>query len=200
MGVYSVRTRLPAAHTAQIGRFITRWAFLESKLRQVSYTMLQLSPKIGRLLVREPRAVDYVTMLEDAMSVMGLTTSIDLKNLKSGLGTLESFRDKLAHGVWVRHTKTAIPVLQDFSGKHPAGPEQGQKARIHPKGTAITATNIKDWATGTTNASKLILKWRAEILRQLRASPCRCCGQPLRRRTARRGNQSSAAHQPQLRP
>lgn len=199
MPTYPMRTRLPGAYSQQIGRIITRWAYLESRLRQVSCILLRINPPIARLMIRELRASDYITMLEDAMSVFHLSTSVNLKTLRSGLQTLESNRDKLAHGIWVKHDKTSTPVLQDLSAKHPAGPYQGQKARINPKAVALTIENLRAWATGIATASKLIQKIGREINAQLRASPCKCCGQrPPRRGIPLRNRNSARRLSPRL--
>ena len=56
MATYPVRDKLPISHTTEIGRIITRWAFLEWLLRQIAYLLLDLNPKAGRLAVRDPRA------------------------------------------------------------------------------------------------------------------------------------------------
>ena len=62
MPTYPVRRKLPVAYSTEIGRIITRWAWLEWELKRVAYTILEIGPKEGRLSVREPRAHDYLTM------------------------------------------------------------------------------------------------------------------------------------------
>ena len=72
MPTYPVRPNLPVAYSTEIGRIITRWARLEWELKRIAYTILQIGPKEGRLSVREPRAHEHLTMIEDLMRVRGL--------------------------------------------------------------------------------------------------------------------------------
>lgn len=179
MPTYPIRARLPAGYAMQIGRVITRWSLLELTLRQTAYALIQVDPKIGRLMVRDQRASDWVETLGDAMSVRGLTTTIDLKELRAGLQTLGTYRDKLGHGIWLKHTATAEPVLQETRGNY-QDPRNGKmKARINPRGITAGIETMRAWVTGIENATKLLRKLGREIDAQLRTSPCRCCGQPL---------------------
>ena len=137
MRTYPTRARLPAPYSAHIGRVVTRWSLLHATLRQVGYALLQVNPKLGRVMVQEPRVADHVTMIEDAMTVLSLKTSVDTKELKKGLKTLDEIRNKLAHGVWVRHSQTSVPVLQDTRGTSVTEGGKPIKAKINPKESSI---------------------------------------------------------------
>jgi hypothetical protein len=178
MPIYPARARLPATYSAHIGRIVTRWAHLEANLRQVGYSLLQINPKLGRLVMREPRIADHLTMIEDAIGVIGFTIKTDFKKLKIALRSMEACRDKLAHGVWINHPDNATPILQDTKGASTEG-GKSTKARINPKGVIVTVTEMQEWARSIAYATNLIRDLGLEIEAQWRSSPCRCCGQPL---------------------
>ena len=122
MAVYPARYRLPVSYSTEIGRIITRWAYLEAVLRTTAYLILRVGAKHGRVAVREPRVVDYVTMLQDLMHLESLKTRVDLKTLKKSLEEIEALRHKLAHGIWLKHPSTKLPVLQIVKGSYPPSP------------------------------------------------------------------------------
>ncbi len=173
MPTYPIRARLPASYVMQIGRVITRWSLLELTLRQTAYALIQVDPKIGRLMVREPAAGAFVTMLADAMAVRGLTTTVDMKALRKGLVTLEDYRNKLAHGIWVKHSATAEPVLQETRDNSPDQSGGYPKARINPRAVTISVETMKAWVTGIENATELIRQLGREIDAQLLSLSCR---------------------------
>lgn len=69
MGIYLVRYRLPTKYSTAIGRMITRFAALESALRNLIYALLELDPKMGRVAVRNPRIEESFTMIRDLMGL-----------------------------------------------------------------------------------------------------------------------------------
>lgn len=168
VAVFPTRQRLPVAYNTEIGRIITRWAFLEWRLRETTYTLLQVGHKQGRIAIREPRIVDHITMIEDLMRVQAVTTQLDLKAFRSSLRDMESFRDRLAHGVWVKHTDTNTPVLQVVKGSYQDGAVKGPiKARLYPRAVTITLQNLKDLVGGIEQATKAVTMLRREIATQL---------------------------------
>lgn len=148
MAVYKVRRRLPTAHCTQIGRIVTRWAFLEWQLKNVAYVLLNVGPKEGRLAVREPRATDYVTMLEDLIRVRGINVPFAFKKYKDFLEILVNHRDRLAHGIWLKHPGFNEPVLQLTKGKwnpDPQNPKRKTKRIIEPEGALIRLKELREF-------------------------------------------------------
>lgn len=145
---FPVRRRLPTIYYTHIGRLTSRWAYLEWRLRRISYALMRTSPKHGRVAVREPRVVDHLTMIEDLMYLEKMTSTVNFSSLRKSLGEVESWRDKCAHGIWVKHGNSNMPVLQDTRGSHPqnfAPNAQARKARINPKAQGVTLTNLRNW-------------------------------------------------------
>ena len=144
MGVYPVRKKLPVPYNTEIGRIITRWALAEFALRQVAYLLLGLGPKEGRIAVREPRVDDYLTMILDLMLVYKIKSSVKTTKLRNLLRECESIRDKLAHGIWLKHEGSKVPVIQEVKGKYPPSPgAKSVKARIDPRATVVPIETLR---------------------------------------------------------
>ena len=162
--VHPVRYRLPVAYSTDIGRFITRWAYLEWLLKEVAYAMLTVDPKIGRLTIRETRVIDYLTMLEDVSALKRIKVSVDWKKLKNVLKDMETFRDKLAHGIWLQYDNTDVPVLRETSGKTVLKPGGvAVKSRILPRGRRVSKQSLKDAVRGLDHAVGLIIEIKKEV-------------------------------------
>jgi hypothetical protein len=135
-------------------------------LRRITYALLRLGQKHGRVAVREPHLSDHLTMIEDLIFLEGLTIATSLGPWKKPLTEMESFRNKLAHGVWVKRPDSKLPILQDIKGNHP--PEmspypQARKARINPKAMGVTIANLKNWTSVTDAAIRMLDGLGAEI-------------------------------------
>jgi hypothetical protein len=143
MAIYPVRYRLPTAYATEIGRIITRYAFLEHHLRAIAYGLLSVSVKQGRIAVRDPRAADYITMFEDLIALEGLA-GLDIATLKKRLIKLEGNRDLLAHGMWVKHGATRTPVVQGVRGRY-NDPVTGERmnAKADPRAWEISIAELK---------------------------------------------------------
>ncbi|HVO15693.1 MAG TPA: hypothetical protein VMV26_10785 [Alphaproteobacteria bacterium] len=191
---HPVRRRLPRNYSTEIGRVIARWALFESRLRALAYLLLDVSPERGRVAVRGGRVADYLTMLEDLMQLRGVAVTVKTKALKRPLTEVETFRDKLAHGVWLRHPRTRTPVLQVTKGDL-AGPPAVRAAQAQP--TAVTLGDLRRYVRTIDAAIRIADRLRAELMRQTRvAAPPRRRRPPQRAR--RRGRR--ARPQPKLPP
>ena len=166
-GTYPTRYRLPVSYSTEIGRIITRWAFLEWRLRRVVNLLLDIGPKEGRLAVRAGRIDDYVTMIEELMKLKGITVQTDMAHLHSGLTQLEWNRDLLAHSVWVKHPATKTPMVQVLKGKwvHPSKPKT--KRKVDPQGEPITLQQLRANTKSIAGAILTIHALYEEISRQL---------------------------------
>ena len=172
MPVYPVRPRLPVAYSTEIGRIITRWARFEWELKKIAYTILEIGPKEGRLAVRDARAHDYLIMIEDLMRVRGLTTSLDMKHIRTVVRQLDQFRNVLAHGIWINHSTTKTPTVQLVAGdlhKSSGGPQT--KAKIDPKAMVVELQAMKTTTADIEKLAMAAVTLHSEIAAQLAASP-----------------------------
>ncbi len=170
MRPYPIWYRLPTNYSTAIGRMVSRFAVLESALRNLIYALLELDRKMGRVAVRNPRIKDSFTMIQDLMGLRSFTTTLDIKRLASDCKKLEQFRDKIAHGVWVRHTQSDLPILQVTTGTFPE--KQGGKSfkgRIRPAAINVTLESFRSHTRGVDVAFKAVKQLGRELLVQHRA-------------------------------
>ncbi len=168
MPAYPIRYRLPVSYSTEIGRIITRWAFLEYRLKETTYMLLDVDPKIGRIAIREPRTTGYIDMIQDLMALESLTTTVDLKKLRKTLEEIQIFRDKLAHGIWAKHDTTKLPVLQVTKVSYALKPgDQKTKARIEPLALLVRLTDLKASRRNIEHTTVTINKWKRDLSEQL---------------------------------
>ena len=168
MATYPIRSRLPTAYNTAIGRIVTRQAVLEGALRRCIYTLLDLNQKFGRVAVKSPRADDSFTMIHDLMRLRGFETTVDTKGLRTDCRHLEEFRDKVAHGIWVKHTDSKGPILQVTAGSYQRTPGgESVKARIDPQAFNVSQTAFAGYAKGINDAIRMVQKLHKELQRQL---------------------------------
>jgi len=167
MGVYPTLYRLPTDYSTAIGRLVSRFAVLESALRKLIYALLETGPKFGRVAVKSPRIQDSFTMIEDLMALKSFTTTLDIKLMKQECIKFERFRDQVAHGVWVKHPQSDVPVLQITRGSYSEKPGgRSIKARIHPQAMKITLENFKDYTRGVDFALNAVKQLANELAAQ----------------------------------
>lgn len=172
MPTYQVLRRIPSAHSKEIGRIITRWAFLEWRLKNVAYALLNVTPKQGRVAVREPRATNYVDMLRDLLHLAGIQVSVDLVDYQKLLEVLAGHRDRLAHGIWLKHPDFKDPVLQLVKGKWQPNPQKPKAKRvIDPEGALIQAEELRQFVPLIDQAAKVAGQLEIQVSVALRKLP-----------------------------
>jgi len=143
---------------------VVRFAILESTWRRLVWDLLELDAKFGRVAVRSPRASDAFAMIQDLISLRGFKTDTDLKVLGKMCRDLEEFRDKIAHGVWVKHEKSKLPTLQVTVGTHPKTQGEGSvKAKIEPMAFNVTLPVFRSYISGIDNAIKGVKQAAKEL-------------------------------------
>ena len=153
---------------------MTRWAFLEWRLKNVAYRLLGVNPKEGRVAIREPRAEDYLDMLQDLILIKSLKIEFDFKEFKRVINILEGHRNRLAHGVWIKHPSHRSPVLQLTKGKwqpDPTNPKIRAKRVVEPEGVLIRLTELRQFAPLIDAAAKGVEQLEQAVALALEASP-----------------------------
>lgn len=167
MGTYPVRKRLPTTHYTEIGRIITRFAFIERQLHHITRLVLDVGRKQGRLAIHQFRARDQLILIKDLGRLNGLKFKVDWKTLGSALKELESYRDRISHCVWIKHPDTKTPVLQDFSTAYVQGLPQGTKPKITPLAVELPLEMLRAIRINGDKISDQILKLENVVLKQL---------------------------------
>ena len=170
-GTFPLRYRLPVAYSTEIGRIMTRWAYIEWQLEQITYRIVGVGPKIGRLAIREPRVDAHITMITDLMKLRKITVGTNLTRLSEGLVQLKSMRDAIAHGIWLKHPSTKLPMLQYTKGKWSIAAMPNTKRIVHPQAVPFTIKKLRAFVRSFDGAASTISNLEKEIAAQLSASP-----------------------------
>jgi hypothetical protein len=120
---------------------------------------MQISPKQGRVAVRLGRIEDSLTAIQDLvhLSPIQVPEDVNIAGLKKPMKELEGWRDRLAHGVWVKHNNSAVPVLQVTSGSYQDyETNQKTKARIDPVAFGIDLTDLRKIAAKIEKGTRVI--------------------------------------------
>ena len=139
-----VVTDLPDDMMRAIGRVIVEYAMLELQLSRVIYDLLKVDPKAGRLAVREPRATDRLEVIFDLADLRGLDLEHEKPIFRKAIQTCVTERDRIAHGVWVRGTKTNELMLRLTKGSwQPVKGQRGKTKRlVTPEATPYSVADI----------------------------------------------------------
>jgi hypothetical protein len=119
---------LPDDYARAVGLVIARWARQEGLLIEVLRTILKIGPKEARHVVGTGQGIDYVPLIRTLIEVQGLTTRVDLSDLRGKIQNLREKRNTLAHGLWMRD-EAGVLCLQDTTGKWTPNPEQPEVTR-----------------------------------------------------------------------
>lgn len=105
------------------------------------------------------------------MKLQKITVSTDLTKLSVGLVQIKNFRDAIAHGIWINHPSTKLPVLQYTKGKWSIPGMPSTKRVIEPQGFPITIEKLREFVWSIEGAALTLSKFETEIAAQLSASP-----------------------------
>ena len=170
MRTWEIVVDLPDDYNIGIGRLITHWAYLEKILCQITYDLLGVGPKHGRIAVRSPRADDTITMIGQLMLLEKVTSSVNLTGLAAALRAIEKFRDLIAHNVWLINPDSKWLCVQDLSGNwkpDPAGPKVSR--RVSPEAVQISPEELAAVKETIQTATKTAIRLSADIAPQLEA-------------------------------
>ena len=97
---------LPAMVAESIGRTIARHSYLEWVLGQVLYSLLEISIKQGRKVVRRPDPQQYIAAVQGLYAFHKLESKFDFKDLCKHVEAADHARDALAHSVYMEDVGT----------------------------------------------------------------------------------------------
>jgi hypothetical protein len=93
---------IPAQFCREIGRIIVRWAYLENAVRRLTWDILQVDQKLGRVAIRDPRMDDYFDMILDIAHLKKVPIDqTKISSLITRSNETAKWRDLLCHGMWV---------------------------------------------------------------------------------------------------
>jgi hypothetical protein len=95
---------LPDDIARSVGRIIARHSYMEWVLGQVLYSLLEISIKQGRAVVRRPDPPQYAAAVEGLFAFHKLATTFKFDRLAAAIGRADAARDALVRSVFMRDT------------------------------------------------------------------------------------------------
>ncbi|MFZ5675216.1 MAG: hypothetical protein ACOZAM_19855 [Pseudomonadota bacterium] len=133
-----LRKDLPAYITRKIGQIITKYAYLDYKLKTLVWKLAGVDETVGRLAIRDPRAVDKLTLCRELLFVRGVSIEdAKFRSVSRLLQKVESFRDLLAHGVWTEEEGTWWAIYFKGNLADQAIPPIARKRALRPEAIKI---------------------------------------------------------------
>lgn len=129
-----VTAPLPAATAAAIGNAIARHSYLDWVLGQVLYSLMEISVKTGRVVVRPPRPSEYVRAVCDLFAFHKLEARFDFDGLARRLERADAARHVLARCVYMRDLDSSREEIRVGLGPW---------ASSHEAAKAIAAENAR---------------------------------------------------------
>jgi len=93
---------LPAAVAGTIGQIVAREAYLEWVLGQVMYSLMEISIKQGRVILKYPRPGQYIAAIRDLYDFHGIEPAVSLEDLSRKLDVADRTRNVLTRSVYMR--------------------------------------------------------------------------------------------------
>ena len=127
---------LPTPIAASIGLTLTRHAYLDWVLGQVMYSLMEISVKQGRVILKLPRPRQYVATVKDLYAFHGLQARYDFEGLAAKLEAAERTRRILGRSVYLRDTAARARRILLARGMWDAGPggESQPEAQVVDRG------------------------------------------------------------------
>jgi hypothetical protein len=168
VGTFQVLRHLPDNYYyTVIGKILFDFSYMENLLRDCVYMLLRLDRKKGRIAVRSPRPAEILTMIEELMSELKYKTDVKTSELKKSLIKASNVRDMLAHGVWVNHPGSKLPVLQVISGSWVVEESEPKvKARLQPVSVETSTADLNRTALEIRFLSSVVESLRKNIVDQ----------------------------------
>jgi hypothetical protein len=117
--------KLPNNLAAAIGRIVVLYAKLEHKVTALSGLILQLDRAEMRVAIRTPRVPERLEMALDLLALKKIHIPSDSDETRALLSVFAAERDRLAHGIWLRHPQTKKTYLRIARGKWPKDMTRG---------------------------------------------------------------------------
>ena len=97
-----VTKALPAALAGTIGQIVAREAYIEWVLGQVMYSLMEISIKQGRVILKFPRPGQYIAAIRDLYDFHGIEPAVSLEDLSRKLDVADRTRNVLTRSVYMR--------------------------------------------------------------------------------------------------
>jgi hypothetical protein len=113
---------LPAQTAASLGVTLGRHSYLDWVLGQVMYSLMEISIRQGRVIMKMPRPAHYIAAVRDLFQFHGLEGGFDFDDLCERLDTADRSRNMLTRSVYMRDTNSKAMRVQLVRSPWDPGP------------------------------------------------------------------------------
>src|SRR5471030_2289627 len=138
---------LPAEIAAGVGAIVQRHAYLDWLLGQVMYSLMEISIKQGRVIMKLPRPRVYIAAVKDLFEFHGLATRYDFEGLAASLEGAENARRELTRSVYMRDTDSralSIRLVRSPWDPGPGGDTQPEDQALDARHLARKRKDVED--------------------------------------------------------
>jgi hypothetical protein len=142
---------LPAEIAAGVGAIVQRHSYLDWVLGQVMYSLMEISIKQGRVIMKLPRPRVFVTAVKELFEFHGLEPRFDFDALAQNLELADCAVRELARSVYMRDTDSAslsIHLARSPWDPGPGGELQPESQRVDAKLLAAKRREVEDAVKG----------------------------------------------------
>jgi hypothetical protein len=156
---------LPASIAASVGATLARHAYLDWVLGQVMYSLMEISIKQGRVILKLPRPRQYIAAVQDLFEFHHVEAEYNFEQLARRLEVAERVRSLLTRSTYMREMGARQPRIHLARALWDPGPGGETQPEAQLVDRAFLAARRKEVEAAIASAEKL----RALINRQLRA-------------------------------
>jgi hypothetical protein len=146
---------LPTEIAASIGAAVQRHAYLDWLLGQVMYSLMEISIKQGRVIMKLPRPRMYIAAVKELFDFHGLPTKYDFEELAAKLEAAEHTRRELTRSVYMRDTSSKAFTVQLARSPWDSGPGGDTQPEAQLLDRKLLAKKRKDVEDAIRCAEKL---------------------------------------------
>ena len=156
---------LPASIAAAVGTTLARHAYLDWVLGQVMYSLMEISIRQGRVILKLPRPRQYIAAVHDLFDFHGIQSEYNFEQLARRLEAAERVRALLTRSTYMREMGARAPrihLARALWDPGPGGEVQPETQRVD---RAFLGARRKEVEAAIASAERL----RSLINRELRA-------------------------------
>jgi len=138
---------LPAAIAAAIGATLVRHAYLDWVLGQVMYSLMEISIRQGRVILKLPRPRQYIAAVRDLYAFHELQADFNFEQLARRLETAERARAILTRSAYMRDTASRtlrIQIARSLWDPGPGGETQPEAEALDRRFLAARRKEVED--------------------------------------------------------
>ena len=149
--------RLPQRYSTEIGKLIARCAYIEWRLHQLVYLLLDVTPAEGRIAIRDRREPEYLDMICDLLDLNSFSIPPPVTQLRHDIAACSQFRNLVTHSIWVRHPETHELMAQLTRGQWDRSklpPGQTLSRQILTEAIPVTLSDLQGAVESTRSISQ----------------------------------------------